>query len=114
QTCALPIDLAGCDQSGCRESFQPVPGEVRGKICGSLRLPPQGPGAAAFVLRLSSRALGSFADDQPDRIDLRNHQASPPEDQREWDAANEPGDDVQACSISLEEMRSEERRVGKD
>ena len=69
-------------------------------------MPAEGSRRAADVLRLPGRALGSLANDEPDRIDVRDDSASSSKDQRQRHPTSKLGDDVQARSISLQEMET--------
>ncbi len=95
-------------QGRCREGVRRLPGEVRGEVPGGLRVPAEGSRRAADVLRLPGRALGPLANDQPDRIDVRDDSTSSSKDQRQRHQASELDDDVQAGSVGLEEMETTE------
>src|SRR6516162_7295675 len=56
------------------------------------------------VLRFPGRALDPSADDQPDRIDLCDHPATPSPDQGQRHTEGESSDDVQARPSRSEEM----------
>src|ERR1700688_977392 len=70
---------------------------------------PQGPRGAADVLRFPGGALDPPADDQPDRIDVRDDPATPSSNQGQRHTEGEPDDDVQARPGRSKEMAAPAR-----
>src|SRR5262249_45948711 len=72
-------------------------------------MPPQRSRRAADVLRFPGRALDPLADDQPDRIDLCDHPATPSPDQGQRHTEGESDDAVQARPGCSEKMAAPAR-----
>ncbi len=87
--------------SSCCSGFRQLASALR-------RLFAKGPRRAARVLRLPGRALEPLANKQPDRIDVRDNPLATSKAQRKWNSPRELGDDVQARTISFEEMETPE------
>src|SRR3972149_10845736 len=72
-------------------------------------MPVQGSRRALGLLRLPGRTLEAPADDQPHRKHLRHHSPTPSTDQGMRHAASQPDHDVQARSVSTEEVATTQR-----
>ena len=78
------------------KGLRQLPGKVRSEVRSSLRMSREGSRRAADFLRLPGRTLEAPADDESDRIDVRDDPPTTPTHQRQRYQANEPGHDVQA------------------
>lgn len=69
----------------------------------------EGPGRALDVLRLPGGALEALADDEPDRIGVRDDPAAASPDEGQRLTPHEPGDDVQAGPVGLGPLAEAQR-----
>ena len=92
---------------------RPVREDLRGEVPQGGRVPGEGSGRPAGLLRLPGGALDSPADDQPHRVHLRHGATTHQEDQGERFSHGLPDDGLQADGIRLQEMEAAQRLASR-
>ncbi len=106
---ALHAMMYAESRAACLAEIGRLRGRVRRQVPQGGRVAHDRPGAPADPLRLPGRALGASADDQPDRVDVRDRQAPPAGDQGRRLADGRPDHGVQAADDGRAALATAER-----
>ena len=82
-----------------RQGVRRLPGKISGEIRRCLRVSLERPRGADDVLRLPGRTLEAPANDESDRVDVRDDPTTPPPYEGKWHTTDKLGHDVQAGSV---------------
>ena len=101
--------LDGGNTRGCASGVRCLPLDLRTEVPKGRRVPVEGPGSAACLLRLPRRALGASAHDEPHRVDLCQRAAAHGENAWMRVTHEHPLYDIQAREKRREPLAPHER-----